>query len=183
MGGNAADPASTPVRIDHARKRDTDAEIRGKGPEGRRRFLSRLITAIHGAIAGTLAVILGGPIVSPGFARRRQQWLHAGAVDDLIENEPMPVAVRVAREDGYAQIVDRRVVFLVRRSGGEVTALSSICTHLGCRVSWNADVEELQCPCHGGVFDRDGAVKAGPPPEPLAKVPVRVNGGQVLVQI
>ena len=32
----------------------------------------------------------------------------------------------------------------------EVTALSSTCTHLGCRVSWNADEQALKCPCHGG---------------------------------
>lgn len=152
-------------------------------PQGRRRFLARLITAIHTVIGGTLAFILGSSILSPSFARRREQWLGAGTLSDLVENEPTPIAIRVARSDGYAQIVDRQVVFLVRTGERDVSALSSVCTHLGCRVSWNAEREELQCPCHGGVFDRSGAVKTGPPPEPLARVPVRVEGEHVLVQI
>ena len=90
--------------------------------------------------------------------------------------------IRVTREDGYRQVVDRQVVFLVK-SGGDITALSSTCTHLGCRVSWNADDGTLRCPCHGGIFDRTGAVKAGPPPAPLEKLPIRREGDQVLVQL
>lgn len=165
--------------------RDPQSAIRGPGgpsPE-RRRFLARAILGIQAAIGGTLAVILGGSILSPGFARRRDTWIGAGLLGDLLENEPTPVTVRVAREDGYARIVDRQVVFLVRTGESEVTALSSLCTHLGCRVSWNASAGSLNCPCHGGTFDRTGAVIAGPPPAPLAKVPTRIEGDRVLVQL
>jgi Rieske Fe-S protein len=31
------------------------------------------------------------------------------------------------------------------------------------------------CPCHGGAYDRDGRVVAGPPPQPLQRLAVRVN--------
>jgi Rieske Fe-S protein len=150
---------------------------------GRRRFLSGAITAIQGAIGATLAFVLGGAVVSPAFGRRRSAWWPAAALDDLPDNEPTPIAIRVTREDGYSQVVDRQVVFLVKTGATEVTALSSTCTHLGCRVSWNADDQTLKCPCHGGVFDRSGAVKAGPPPKPLAKLPARVDGDQVLVEL
>jgi Rieske Fe-S protein len=150
---------------------------------GRRRFLSGAITAIQGAIGATLAFVLGGAAVSPAFGRRRSAWWSAAALDDLPDNEPTPIAIRVTREDGYSQVVDRQVVFLVKTGATEVTALSSTCTHLGCRVSWNADDQTLKCPCHGGVFDRSGAVKAGPPPKPLAKLPARVDGDQVLVEL
>jgi len=150
---------------------------------GRRRFLAGVITAIQAAIGGTLAVILGGSILSPSFARRRETWLKAGLLSDLPDNEPTPVTVRVAREDGYAQVVDRQVVFLVKSGESNVTALSSTCTHLGCRVSWDPDSLTLRCPCHGGVFDRSGAVKDGPPPVPLAKFPTRLDGDQVLIQL
>jgi len=78
--------------------------------------------------------------------------------------------------------VDRRAVFLIR-SADSITALDSTCTHLGCRVSWNADTQELRCPCHGGVYDRTGAVKAGPPPAPLTRFETRVDDGQVMVQL
>jgi Rieske Fe-S protein len=156
-------------------------------PAGRRRFLSGIITTIHAAIGGTLAVVLGRSILSPGFARREESWLPAGPLSDLVDNEPTAVTLRVAREDGYAQIVDRQVVFLVKSPGtsgeAQVVALSSECTHLGCRVSWDAEREELLCPCHGGVFDRTGTVKTGPPPAPLARLRARIDGEQVLVRL
>jgi Rieske Fe-S protein len=150
---------------------------------GRRRFLSGAIAAIQGAIGATLAFLLGGAVVSPAFGTRRSAWWPAAALDDLPDNEPTPIAIRVTREDGYSQAVERQVVFLVKTGASQVTALSSTCTHLGCRVSWNADDQTLKCPCHGGVFDRDGAVKSGPPPAPLAKLPTRLDGDRVLVEL
>jgi Rieske Fe-S protein len=101
---------------------------------------------------------------------------------DLIDGEPTPVTIRRAQTDGYRQIVSRDVVFLIK-SKDQVTALSSTCTHLGCRVSWDADAALLKCPCHGGTFDRSGAVTAGPPPAPLASFPTRIESGQVMVEL
>jgi Rieske Fe-S protein len=152
-------------------------------PPDRRRFLAGAIAVIQAAIGGTLAVILGGSILAPSFARRRANWLDAGLLSDLPDNEPAPVTIRVAREDGYAQIVDRQVVFLVKTGDTEVAALSSTCTHLGCRVSWDPDSLNLKCPCHGGVFDRSGKVVAGPPPAPLVRLSSKVEGDRVLVQL
>lgn len=147
----------------------------------RRSFLAAAVTTIQGIIGGTLAVLLGGAVVGPSFLRRRETWLKAGSLDALSEGEPTPVTIRVSHQDGYTQSVERQVVFLVK-SGENVTALSSTCTHLGCRVSWDAEAKQLKCPCHGGVYDRTGAVIAGPPPAPLATLMTRVDGDQVLVQ-
>jgi Rieske Fe-S protein len=149
----------------------------------RRNFLARAVITLQAALAGTLAFILGGSILAPSFARRRGNWIAAATIDDLVDNEPIPITIRIARDDGYAQVVDRQTVFLVKTGESSVTALSSVCTHLGCRVSWNAKALELRCPCHGGVFDRHGAVKAGPPPAPLATLPTKMEGQHILVQI
>lgn len=147
----------------------------------RRRFLAVIVNSIQGVIGGSLAVLLGGAVVGPSFLRRRETWLKACSLDALNEGEPTPVTIRVSRQDGYTQAVERQVVFLVK-SGENVTALSSTCTHLGCRVSWDAESKQLKCPCHGGVYDRTGAVVAGPPPAPLATLTTRVEGDQVLIQ-
>ena len=149
----------------------------------RRRFFSRIINGIHVAIGGTLGVILGGAIFSPLFGRRQENWLTAGSLADLPDNRPTPVTIRVAREDGYNQVIDRRTVFLVKTGESDVLALDSTCTHLGCRVSWNAETQELLCPCHGGVYDTTGAVKAGPPPAPLTRLATRIEGQQIQVQL
>jgi Rieske Fe-S protein len=157
---------------------ETPSEI-----SGRRRFLGGVITTIQAAIGGTLAFLLGGAIVAPGLARRQDNWVPAGSIDELPQNQPKPVMLRVARQDGYTQVVDRQTVFLVRTGEREVTALDSTCTHLGCRVSWDSETQELKCPCHGGIYEATGAVKAGPPPAPLARLETRIDGNQVLVQV
>ena len=129
-----------------------------------------------------MAFILGGSIVPPGV-RRPDDWLEAAALSALRRDEPTPVMLRVTRDEGYTQVVDRQVVFLVKTGDTEVTTLSSTCTHLGCRVTWDPDGQALKCPCHGGAYDRLGSVIAGPPPEPLARLRTRVEGERVLVQI
>jgi Rieske Fe-S protein len=149
---------------------------------GRRRFFVRVVNSIQAAIAGTVGVVLGGSILSRGLARSEPEWLPAANLADLAENAPVPVTIRVVREDGYRNVVDRRTVFLVR-SGTDVAALDSTCTHLGCRVSWNAEAKELRCPCHGGVFDPLGVVKDGPPPAPLTRLSTRVEGERVFVRV
>jgi Rieske Fe-S protein len=150
-------------------------------PTERRRFLAAAVNSIQGIIGGTLGVLLGGAIVGPSFLRRRETWLKAATLDALNDDEPTPVTLRVSRQDGFTQTVERYVVFLVK-SGERVTALSSTCTHLGCRVSWDSEAKQLKCPCHGGVYDRTGAVIAGPPPAPLATISTRVDGDQVFIQ-
>jgi quinol---cytochrome c reductase iron-sulfur subunit, bacillus type len=150
--------------------------------QDRRRFLGRAIKAIQGAIGGTVALMVGGAISAP-LRRHEDNWLAAATLAELVPGQPTPVMLRVTRDDGYTQVVDRRVVFLVRTGDTQVTALSSTCTHLGCRVSWDAEGQVLRCPCHGGTYDRNGAVIAGPPPKPLPTLPTRIDGNQVLVEV
>jgi Rieske Fe-S protein len=147
----------------------------------RRRFLARILQSIHAVIGGTIAVVAGGAVIGPSFLRRQATWLSAGSVADLPDNEATPITVRVERQDGYTQTVDRQVIFLVKSASG-IKALSSTCTHLGCRVSWDADAKQFKCPCHGGVYDKTGAVVAGPPPAPLASLATRVDGDEIFIQ-
>lgn len=148
----------------------------------RRRFFARIVTAVQTVIGATLGVLIGGAAVAPAFAGRQESWLPASALGELPHDVPTPVVVGVPRQDGYTRVVEQRTLFLMR-SGDAVTALDSTCTHLGCRVSWDREHKVLRCPCHGGVYDRTGAVKAGPPPAPLARIDTRVDSGQVLVRL
>lgn len=150
---------------------------------GRRNFLIRTISAIHAAMGATLAFVLGGAVLAPSFEKRDASWLRAGALGGLRDNEPTPVTLRLARRDGYAQVVDRTVIYLVKVSEHEVRALHSTCTHLGCRTSYDRESRRILCPCHGGVYDVQGNVIEGPPPAPLASLTTRIEDGNVLVQV
>ncbi len=151
-------------------------------PSGRRSFFVRIIQAVHATMGATLAFVLGAAALSPSFDRREEEWLAAGRLDLLREDEPLTVTLRVSRQDGYAQVVDRKVVYLVR-SGQDVRALESTCTHLGCRTSYDREGKRIICPCHGGVFGTDGRVMEGPPPAPLRSLATRIDGDQILVQV
>jgi menaquinol-cytochrome c reductase iron-sulfur subunit len=153
------------------------------GDPGRRRFLARIITTIHAAIATALGIVLGGTVLSPLFGKQEENWLPAGTLANLPEHDPLPVTLRVAREDGYNQVISRKNIFLLRTGDSGVMAIDSTCTHLGCGVRWDADEQLIKCPCHGGVYDRDGTVKSGPPPAPLARLATKVEGDQILVQV
>lgn len=51
---------------------------------------------------------------------------------------------------------------------GQLSAVSAVCTHLGCIVAFN-DVERTwDCPCHGSRFGTDGGVLHGPATRSLA---------------
>lgn len=148
----------------------------------RRGFLVRIVQATHAAIGATLAFIVGGAVVAPSFGRRETLWLHAGDLTHLAEDIPLPVTLRIARPDGASEVVDRRVVYLVR-SGDSVRALDSTCTHLGCRTKFNAETMQIECPCHGGVYDVAGRVIGGPPPAPLVSMSTRIENGRIMVQV
>ncbi|HET9384095.1 MAG TPA: Rieske (2Fe-2S) protein [Gemmatimonadales bacterium] len=149
----------------------------------RRKFFARTVKAIQTSMAAVVGLITGGAILSPGFARRAGRWLPVSAsLATLVENAPTLTTVRVAREDGYSRIVERRTVLLVRTGETDVTALDPTCTHLGCRVSWDDASKELRCPCHGGAYDHMGIVKSGPPPEPLPRLATRIEGNRIFIQ-
>jgi len=60
-------------------------------------------------------------------------------------------------------------------------ALSKVCTHLGCLVEYDKPGKRLLCPCHAGVYSLAGNVLSGPPPKPLQKYPVKVEGEDIVI--
>jgi cytochrome b6-f complex iron-sulfur subunit len=70
---------------------------------------------------------------------------------------------------------------LIRTPGGDLRAFSAVCTHLGCTVQYRPDLSEIWCPCHNGHYDLNGNVVSGPPPTPLPRYDVNVQGNQIIV--
>ncbi len=67
-------------------------------------------------------------------------------------------------------------IYIICTASSTYVALSSICTHQGCMVSYGATSKQFSCPCHGGLYDISGKVLAGPPPAPLKQYQVTLSG-------
>jgi nitrite reductase/ring-hydroxylating ferredoxin subunit len=69
---------------------------------------------------------------------------------------------------------------LVRPSESLIVAFSQLCTHLSCAVIPEMERGVFRCPCHEGFFDlATGRNIAGPPPRPLARVALAIEGGEI----
>lgn len=88
-------------------------------------------------------------------------------------------------EDGALRVeLDGRPI-CIARSGGEVFAISDVCSHADVSLS-EGDVEDGQIECwlHGSKFDLRTGVPTGLPAiKPVATYPVTVEGDDVLVKL
>lgn len=55
---------------------------------------------------------------------------------------------------------------------GDIVAYSTLCTHMGCPVSYDAQARTFKCPCHFSVFDpeREGQQVCGQATENLPRI-------------
>ncbi len=63
-------------------------------------------------------------------------------------------------------------VLVMHLADSSYQAVSAICTHLGCTVSFRDDKQIVECPCHGGRYGVDGQVLRAPPLLPLVSYSV-----------
>jgi Rieske Fe-S protein len=73
---------------------------------------------------------------------------------------------------GEGKIVELGVgkVAVYRDEAGAVHAVDPVCTHLKCRVEFNAAEKSWDCPCHGSRFTTDGQVINGPAVKDLERI-------------
>jgi Rieske Fe-S protein len=72
----------------------------------------------------------------------------------------------------------------IGRDAMGVYALTLVCTHQGCTAApaGATGARQINCPCHGSQFDRNGAVIRGPAGRPLVHFAVTIDaGGNIVV--
>jgi menaquinol-cytochrome c reductase iron-sulfur subunit len=145
----------------------------------RRRFLEKLSIGLGGFCAAIVGLPLIGFVIAPLFRKAPEQWMTLGKVGDFEVGKTVTVTVIDPSPLPWAGITAKNAVWLRRESDTSFIAFSANCTHLGCPVRWMEGAELFMCPCHGGVYYKDGNVAAGPPPRPLVRYAVRVENGDV----
>lgn len=96
-----------------------------------------------------------------------------------------PVAQSADVTDGAVRSFDLGSVNgFVRRVGGQVRAVSGVCTHQGCRLWFDQAADRLRCPCHTTSFSPAGQVLTHQlpiAPKPLPQLQVREHAGVIEV--
>ena len=135
----------------------------------RRRFLGALIGGWFAALAGAVLSPLRKFIIPP-------------------YREPDEVTLPLV---DYASLAAGEVKsfswgikpgFLRKTPDGAYLALVGVCTHLDCNVSFRPAENRFFCACHEGWYDENGRNIAGPPPKPLRRLAVAVEGENLVVR-
>ena len=125
------------------------------------------------------ACVIGGATLAAsqaGYAAVRF-FFSAGV---RIEEQPVPLAKSSIPETGKVVAYGTRKLIVVKVAE-EYLAFDASCTHLGCLVQWRPAERKFYCPCHTGFFDAAGRNISGPPPRPLERIKVKVEGETVIV--
>ncbi len=146
-------------------------------PPDRRRFLVGV--SIAAVSAAGLLVAVPSIWFLLGLRRVPGIWRGVGRVDEFQPGATTLVAFDDPSPLPWAGVTARTAAWLRREREEEFLAFAVNCTHLGCPVRWLPDANLFMCPCHGGVYYRDGRVASGPPPKSLIRYPVRVANGMV----
>jgi len=151
----------------------------------RRGFFMKIGILFNGLVALALAV----PIVryllasiTRGQGKGYLSWVELGQVSQFPEGETRFATFR----NPYVTPTDGKTVdtacWVRRIEGDQFQVFAVNCAHLGCPVRWFPQSGLFMCPCHGGVYYRDGARASGPPERGLFEYPYKVQNGLVTIQ-
>jgi Rieske Fe-S protein len=148
----------------------------------RREFMGIATFSIGGLITAILGIPAIAYILGPALKKQEEQnWIPLGAASKVEIGIPTLFKTTIQQKAGWIENEQELTFYVLTEDGREFTAMSNVCTHLGCRVRWVVDQEEFFCPCHNGVFEKDGSVASGPPPRSLDRYEVKEEDGQLFV--
>ena len=140
-----------------------------------------LIGAIMSAVVGLPAI---GYVISPALkAGGKEEWVPLGSVSGLKPGAPTPLVFSQTKKVAWTRAKINHTVYAITDDRKNITVFSDTCTHLSCKVHWDAGRGVFICPCHNGVFDKEGNVVSGPPPRPLDRYEARVENDQLAIRV
>ncbi len=150
----------------------------------RRRFLKKVTLGLGTAAAAAVGGVLVSAAVGPALRKTASQWVRAGNIADFKSGRISTVQVRYPAADGFYKSEKVAILLISRQNiNGNLVVYNSRCTHLGCTVRWDEKKRLFMCACHGGAFNPDGSVNAGPPPRPLDRYAFKVQDESLFVEV
>lgn len=135
------------------------------------------------AVRGTGAVV-AGVVVTPAVldsltpvlsAEDHPLWQRIGSLSDF----EMGKIKKTVVSGSHPQMA----VFVWRKDDENFIVYSQACTDLGCPVNYDPGSQWFYCPCHGGIFDKEGNRRAGPPPRPLWRFATRIENDSLEIDL
>lgn len=143
----------------------------------RRKMLSWMIgagTLTSVGIVGIPALITA---VSPvAITGEEEAWREVGRLEEFAVGTVKEATVPILHER-WAEEPKAQGVYVWRPDAERVVVFSRACTDLSCPVHYDPGSGWYYCPCHGGIFDREGEPVAGPPKYPLYRFAHRIREG------
>ncbi|WP_434120792.1 ubiquinol-cytochrome c reductase iron-sulfur subunit [Salinicoccus roseus] len=151
----------------------------------RRQFLNYSLMGVGSFMAAGIILPMGRFALDPLFQEEAAGSMITTSVsaDDITE-EPVKVDFSYEQQDGWyvSEVTDFVWVY---RDGEDIIALSPVCKHLGCTVTWagdEANPNRFFCPCHNGLYEKNGQNVPGTPPRgPLDQYEVGVSDGYITI--
>ena len=140
------------------------------------------VVGIGGLISAAIGLPAVAYVIGPALKRTSDLWIRLGAISKVELGSPTLFKTTVETETGWINTEEEISAYVLTQNGQDFDVMSNICTHLGCRVRWIADDDRFYCPCHNGVFAKDGSVVAGPPPRPLDRFENKVEDGILYIR-
>jgi menaquinol-cytochrome c reductase iron-sulfur subunit len=148
----------------------------------RHTFLLKILWVVSSLLGLLTLIPVIGALFAPLFRKMPRAWRTVGDVNDFEIDKTVLVKYENASPLAWSGLSSESASWLRRSSKDTFVAFSINCTHLGCPVRWEPDAELFLCPCHGGVYNKDGSYAAGPPPHGLNRYPVRIRNKKVEIQ-
>lgn len=157
----------------------------GSNRVSRRDFIKLTTGAIGGAIAAGVGIPSVGYLLAPALREDKAgQPVVVANLANISVGVPYPFSFTVTKVNGWERTASVFGGFIIRKSESpqDLLILSSRCTHLSCRVNWSEEAGGFLCPCHDAMFNKDGKVVHGPPPEPLGYFEYEVDSdGNIII--
>jgi menaquinol-cytochrome c reductase iron-sulfur subunit len=144
------------------------------------RWAIRGIGLATAGMAGIPALIAG---LAPLWARRpREAWHSVGPVEAFPLGQMRKVVLDLPGEP-WGEALRQKAVYAWRPVSEQAIVYSRNCTDLGCPLTFDDGSECFFCPCHGGIFDKNGDRMAGPPKRAMYRYASRIVDGEVLIDL
>jgi menaquinol-cytochrome c reductase iron-sulfur subunit len=148
----------------------------------RRNFMKVAIASIGGVIGAVLGLPAIPYIMGPALQKESDDWIQLGSISKVELDIPTLFKKTIETQTGWIDTEEEISVYVLTSNGQDYIVMSNVCTHLACRVRWIPEKDSFFCPCHNGVFAKDGAVVAGPPPRPLDRFESKVEDGVIFIK-